>query len=206
MKKNINQNLSAHWLILALLFTAGFHQPGSDYEIESIVIHPPFENLFFSGEHPAGSEEHLGDRLGRDFSVMSFSEGDRRLPEAYKGDGMSNEDWFSWREPVLAPVEGVVEEMHINETTNRPGEIGEPPASSITIRTEDGTRVRIAHVREIVVEEGDRISRGEFIARVGNNGISFAPHIHIGAWKDETPLQIQVDLKRLGELQGQMVD
>lgn len=206
MKKNKNQYLSAHWIILTTLLVAGFYQPGSDYEIESIVIHPPFENLFFTSEHPAGAEDQLGDRLGRDFSVMSFSGEERPLPEAYRGDGMSNEDWFGWREPVLAPVGGVVEEIYINETTNRPGEIGEPPASSITIGTEDGTRVLIAHVREVQVEEGDRVNRGEFIARVGNNGISFSPHIHIGAWKDDTPLQIQVDLKRLGEIQGQMVD
>lgn len=51
-----------------------------------------------------------------------------------------------------------------------------------------------AHVREIKVEEGQQVKAGEVVARVGNNGNSRSPHVHVGAWQDETPLQIQVDL------------
>jgi len=71
--------------------------------------------------------------------------------------------------------------------------------------------VLYGHVREIEVEEGETVRPGEVVAKVGNNGNSRNPHIHIGAWEDDasklgakegTPLQIQVDLyveERLGE-------
>ncbi|WP_147302681.1 M23 family metallopeptidase [Thalassotalea euphylliae] len=38
---------------------------------------------------------------------------------------------------------------------------------------------------------------GESIAKVGNNGYSCNPHIHVGAWKDNLPLQIRFDQKTL---------
>ena len=76
---------------------------------------------------------------------------------------------------------------------------------------EDSITVGYAHVREIEVEEGDTVGRGDVVGKVGNNGTSRAPHVHIGAWAGEPdllgaeseaePLQVQVDLyaKERGE-------
>ncbi|OME92288.1 M23 family metallopeptidase [Paenibacillus lautus] len=72
-------------------------------------------------------------------------------------------------------------------------------ASSITFLRPDGVRVYYAHVMDIIVCEGDKVKAGDVIARVGNNGYARHPHIHIGAWNDEGPLQIRFDLKAMGD-------
>jgi murein DD-endopeptidase MepM/ murein hydrolase activator NlpD len=64
----------------------------------------------------------------------------------------------------------------------------------IFFQNNNGVTVIYAHAREIEIEEGQQVKAGEVVGKVGNNGNSRLPHIHVGAWKDETPLQIQVDL------------
>ncbi len=169
-----------------------------EYDIESVTIYPVFNQDFVSREHASGTEMALGDKLGRDFIIMGFSEAG--VPSVYENDGSENEDWYGWREDVLAPIDGEVIRVQVNDVTNSPGQIGEPPASGIVFERKDGVKVLYAHVREIKVEEGDHVESGDVVAKVGNDGISFSPHIHVGAWKDEQPLQIQVDLEKMGEV------
>ena len=69
--------------------------------------------------------------------------------------------------------------------------------SSIVLITSDKTRVSLAHVDDIIVKVGQKVSAGEKIAKVGNNGYSRIPHTHVAAWKDDKPLQIQFDQKTL---------
>ena len=59
-------------------------------------------------------------------------------------------------------------------------------------------KVVYAHVRDVVVSIGDPVKAGDVVAKVGNNGYSRHPHIHIGAWKGDTPLQIRFDLNVMG--------
>ena len=66
-------------------------------------------------------------------------------------------------------------------------------ATSVTFRRTDGTHVVYAHLREIKVSEGQIVEAGEPVGKVGNNGYSRHPHVHIGAWKGEEPLQIRFD-------------
>lgn len=185
-------------LLLIFLNFSTQVQTADDNSKTSVTIFPVYEKHFVSSEHPAGTEDTLGDQLGRDFIIMGFNQ--KGLPVAYENEGTRNEDWFSWREKVLAPIDGKVSGIRINETTNEPGQPGEPPASNIVFEREDGVKVLYAHVREIEVEEGDFVEAGDVVGRVGNNGVSFMPHIHVGAWKDEQPLQIQVDLEKMGEI------
>ena len=42
---------------------------------------------------------------------------------------------------------------------------------------------------------------GRVVAKIGNNGMSYHPHVHIGAWKDDTAHQIRFDLNATGKLQ-----
>ena len=180
--------------ILALVQTASGESPGS------LLIHPPYAAETMSREHPAGHERALGDRLGRDFMVIRLAGQDHPWPHPYRSDGSRNRDWFGWHLPVLAPIDGIVERVHVNPALNRPGRFGQPPASQIRLRRDDGTRVLIAHVRAIGVAEGEKVRAGQPLALTGNDGHAFAPHIHIGAWRDGQPLQIRVDLEALGEL------
>ena len=169
----------------------------NDTLTKAILIHPVIETnrneLLFSREHTYKDHLQLGDQLARDFVVITANEDG--IMEAFRNDGKENTDYISWRKKVLAPVSGTVTLVNKPETTNTPGKMNrEAEPGRIYIQNNDGAKVSLVHVREIKVKEGEQLKAGEFVAKVGNNGTSTGPHVHIGAWKDGTPLQIQVDL------------
>ena len=77
------------------------------------------------------------------------------------------------------------------------GFMGKGRSASITFRDENGVHFVLAHVRDIAVEEGQQVMAGDPVAKFGNNGYSRSPHVHIGAWKGEQPLQIRWDQSRM---------
>ena len=167
--------------------------------IESVTLHPPVAALFTCSEHAAGTLKFLGDALGADCVVQRF---DGRWTRSYDGDGSRNEDWFGWDEPLLAPFDGTVVRVVTNDVTNDPGVLGESPAASIRFRRNDGVHVTYAHVRAVSVAEGEEVDAGTVVARIGNNGMSRHPHVHVGAWKDDTPYQVRFDLEAMSRIRG----
>lgn len=183
-------------------------------DIEAAVIYPPMAARYQCSEHPLGDVDHVGDALGADCVVVRREggpNGDLYVP--FRGDGTRNEDWFSWREPVLAPFEAVVTLIHINPETTIPGQMGPGRSSAILFRRgleDDPGAIQVAyiHVREVTVSVGDTVRAGQPVAVIGNNGSSFNPHLHIGAFRGElysdeaVPLQIRMDLAAMGRLRG----
>ena len=68
------------------------------------------------------------------------------------------------------------------------------------LRRDDGVFFLLAHVAALRVKVGDNVTSGQAIARVGNNGYSRQPHIHIGAWKGNEAVQIRFDQAAMGRL------
>ena len=161
-----------------------------------VTIHPVYKHAFTVSEHPEGQLLHLGDALGCDCVMEKYADGWMRK---YKNDGSQNEDWYGWGADVLAPFDGMVASIHINPVTNEPGKISETRASSILFAGKDDIRVCYAHVADLKVKTGDSVKAGDVVATVGNNGYSRHPHIHVGAWKGNRPLQIRFDLKAMGQ-------
>ncbi|SMO60546.1 M23 family metallopeptidase [Fodinibius sediminis] len=161
---------------------------------QTVLIHPVIaDDHIVSSEHTYNSDLRLGDQIARDFSIAKINK--HGILRRFKGQGLTNEDWYGWRKKVLAPISGRITRVNHPDTTNRPGVMNrEAQPGLVFFQRADSTVVIYAHVREIEVEEGEQVKAGEVIGRVGNNGNSRAPHIHVGAWKEETPLQIQVDL------------
>jgi murein DD-endopeptidase MepM/ murein hydrolase activator NlpD len=56
------------------------------------------------------------------------------------------------------------------------------------------------HVADITVKAGDVVRAGDVVARVGNDGVSRSPHLHVGAYRvtDSMPLQIRWDQRTFG--------
>lgn len=198
-------------LFLGLLLGAG---PGSaqSSEIEAALVHPPVAARFQCSEHALGAEDHVPDALGADCVVVRRTGGPAgNLNSLYSGDGSRNEDWHGWREPLLAPCDGRVTIVSINPETTPPGEFGPGRSSAILFRCGDDAdpdpvQVALIHVREVEVAEGDAVEAGQMVARIGNNGSSYNPHVHIGAFRgalfsdDAVPLQIRFDLAAMGRL------
>ncbi|MFC6333148.1 M23 family metallopeptidase [Paenibacillus septentrionalis] len=164
--------------------------------VNEVILYPVFNQIFSSIEHPEGMYEYLGDQLGRDCMISRYKDGWMRM---YEGDGTRNEDWYTWGANVLAPFNGMVKSTYINPVTNTPGSLIPGRASSIVFIREDNVHVTYAHVMDISVSEGETVTAGQVVAKAGNNGYSRHPHIHVGAWINDTPLQIRFDLKVMGE-------
>ena len=166
--------------------------------IETVMLHPLFAGHFVCGEHAAGQKSIAGDALGTDCQVLGREGASfRRL---YRSDGLRNEDWYSWGADVLSPADGVVTGLLPNPRVNEPGTMGRPPAGMMQIRRDDGITVMIGHLTDFAVALGARVKAGQRIAKVGNNGPSFAPHVHIGAARGSEPLQIRWDQRAMGAL------
>lgn len=78
-------------------------------------------------------------------------------------------------DPVLAVADGTVTSV----VTSRRGH-----GNEVEIRHAGGYVSRYAHLADIKVSQGQRVTRGRRIASVGISGNSFAPHLHFELLKD----------------------
>lgn len=184
---------------LALAFSVTWAARATDEQnIEWVLLHPPVDAFYSCSEHFAGQFKHLGDALGTDCVVRKLVEIDGRMwSREHAGDGTRNEDWYGWNKPLLAPCDCEVVKVHENPVQNEPGILGKPPSSSLVFKREDGVHVLFAHIQKALVQEGDRVQAGEPVASIGNNGYGRTPHLHAAAWKENTPLQIRWDQRRM---------
>lgn len=170
--------------------------------IEQVELSPLYRTAFLCSEHYEGQIDYAGDALGTDCLVTGGVDGRSGFSRLYRTDGRANADWYGWGADVLAPFDGIVEGVYANPNVNEPGTMGRPPAGMIRFRRDDGTLVVYGHVADIAVQAGDRVRAGQPVARVGNNGMSRSPHIHVGAYRGDLPLQIRWDLRAMARLQG----
>jgi hypothetical protein len=167
----------------------------------SVVIYPIVHPHFLCIEHPAGQLKSPGDALASDCLVADLGGGlAGRFPVFFRGTGERNEDWYGWREPLLAPFDGMVDSVMAPPPANRPGRLARVRAGLLVFRRADDVRVLYAHVQDIRVRVGERVRAGQEVARVGNNGPAYFPHTHIGAWRGAEPLQIRFDLVAMGTM------
>ncbi len=214
MKRSLRKLASPAAMGLMVLTFGVAGAAAQEIEIEAALVHPPVAARFQCSEHTLGSEDHVPDALGADCVVVRRDGGPNgNLNSLYSGDGTRNEDWYGWREPLLAPCDGVVLIVSLNPETTTPGEFGSGRSSAMLFRCsldDDAHAVKVAyiHVREVTVAEGDTVQAGQMVARIGNNGSSYNPHVHIGAFRgelfsdDAVPLQIRIDLAAMGRLSG----
>lgn len=172
--------------------------PNYGDEIGSVLLHPIFHPFYTCTEHWAKQFQGLGDALGTDCHIQKFeTKNGRSWLRSYKGEGLTNEDWYTWHQPVMSPITGIVSAVNINPLTNTPGVMGQGAATYIVIDGEDNLKIMLAHLDQISVEKGSTVTAGEVIGTVGNNGYSRHPHIHIGAFKNSSPMQIRFDQSRM---------
>jgi hypothetical protein len=100
----------------------------------------------------------------------------------YHGDPKRAESWYSFGEPVLAPVEGVVvsvSDVHPDEPIGKTG-LTPSYGNHILLEIGDHRYAMLAHLkqRSARVSEGERVRLGQQIAAVGDSGDSLWPHLH----------------------------
>lgn len=179
--------------------------------MESIELAPIFDRYtVYSDIYFGDLYYHLyypGESLGRDCMIAGFAKEGPRFVRLYSGDGMKNDDWFSWNANVYAPISGTVRFLRDCNTINDPGKMSsDAPSGAIVIKADNGTYVILEHIQNPLVEEGQSVTEGQIIASVGNNGLSRYPHIHISAYKDKAPLEILFDAKKTADLRMSVSD
>jgi murein DD-endopeptidase MepM/ murein hydrolase activator NlpD len=171
--------------------------------IHELLLAPIYRDSFMCSEHAEGQIPYAGDALGSDCMIVGGVDGDRGYSKPFRTAGQTNEDWYGFGADVLSPTDGEVAGVLAKNDVNTPGTLGKPPAAMVQIRRSDGVIVTLAHLGQIRVKRGDRVTTGQVLGVVGNNGYARAPHIHIGAWREATaePLQIRWDLHAMAALQ-----
>ena len=126
--------------------------------IEAVTIHPPVAARFQCSEHALGAEDHVPDALAADCVVVRRSGGPNgNLESLYSGDGTRNEDWHGWREPLLAPFDGVVLGIQINPDSTVPGVRGLGPLERYPVQAAGRRRTDRCACRKCSCPRGARI-------------------------------------------------
>lgn len=183
---------------------------------KEITIQPPLDGewkfLRPPGHHPFAFDFVQADANRKKYSPTS------KLRLVFSG--IPSTQYYCWGRPVYAPVDGIVVRVgdgwEDHKSTNvwqaiwlwynatyrfRPKMVNNrldirPNAGNyLMIKTDDGYVVFLAHLRNgsITVSEGQSVSRGELVGKVGNSGNSTAPHLHINVFDQiEDPYKSKV--------------
>ncbi|NWK84516.1 M23 family metallopeptidase [Staphylococcus sp. GSSP0090] len=116
----------------------------------------------------------------------------------YQGDVSQCENYYIYDLPIVAPANGVVEEIVDGIPDSIPGEMNtvHPEGNYIIIKHGHKEYSMIAHIKphSFKIEKGDELLRGQHIAHVGNSGNSSEPHIHFQVMNDKN-IQVTQPLK-----------
>lgn len=92
--------------------------------------------------------------------------------------------------PIVAPADGKVEIAQTGYIWR-----GHDFGTVILLDHGNGWNTFYAHLRSFEVTEGQRVARGEVIARVGSTGRSTGPHLHFEVRHDGEPLNPEAFIK-----------
>ena len=105
----------------------------------------------------------------------------------FRSDGATNEDYYAWGQPVLAPIDATVVEIVDGFDANPPGQLPENPSNAfgnhVVLQVGNNAFLYLAHLQDgsISVSQGDRVTAGSPVGLVGNSGNSSEPHLHMHA-------------------------
>lgn len=142
-----------------------------------IPLHLPYWGEWIVSQGYNGKYTHKGDwSKALDFILL-----DEEM-KSYSSPGQLCEQYHCYNKPVLAPADGIVEEIidHINDNeignTNTVNNWG----NTIVIRHVTGLYTQLSHLRKgsFRVAKGDSVKQGDIVATCGNSGRSHQPHLH----------------------------
>ena len=112
-----------------------------------------------------------------------------KLPASVESPNLN--DYGIYGLEIVSPVSGTVVQMRNDLPDHPPGDspvkFRDMKGNFIYLKLDQsGTYLLLAHFMKdsIVVEEGEHVSEGDFLGRVGNSGNSSEPHLHIHHQKD----------------------
>ena len=137
---------------------------------------PVFGNWAISQGHD-GEITHRGEwKEAWDFVILGDDD------KQFKDEGNLVEDYYCYDKPIVAPADGVVEEIVNDIDDNFIGDsnLKQNWGNSIIIKHDHQLYTQISHIKKdtIKVKKGESVSKGDVIAHCGNSGRSPYPHLH----------------------------
>jgi urea transporter/murein DD-endopeptidase MepM/ murein hydrolase activator NlpD len=140
-------------------------------------LHLPFWGDWTITQGYDGKHTHIGD-WGKALDFMLFDNENK----PFKANGLFCENYYSYNMPVLAPANGVVEEIIDNIDDNEIGKVNTTNnwGNTIIIRHLPDLYTQLSHLKKgsFKVAKGNFVKQGEILALCGNSGRSPAPHLH----------------------------
>ena len=100
----------------------------------------------------------------------------------YENEGLLLSDYYCYNKPVLAPADGVVEEVIEHLPDNPIGQVDTRQnwGNTVVLRHRAGLYTQLSHLRahSVRVRPGQAVRRGEVLAACGSSGRSPEPHLH----------------------------
>ena len=102
--------------------------------------------------------------------------------KTFKGSGDLLKDYYCYDKAILAPADGIIETVVDGVDDNIVGErnLEQNWGNTIIIKHHEQLYTKLSHLKpgSILVSQGDKISKGDTLARCGNSGHSPFPHLH----------------------------
>ncbi len=141
-------------------------------------LYLPFMGEWMVSQGHDGTMTHKGDwSKAWDFVIL-----DQEM-KTFAHPGNLPEHFYCYNKPVLAPADGVVQEIvdHVEDNEIGGNNTGQNWGNSIVIRHAEGLYTKLSHLRKnsFRVRKGDFVKRGDWLAACGNSGRSPEPHLHL---------------------------
>jgi murein DD-endopeptidase MepM/ murein hydrolase activator NlpD len=141
----------------------------------------PFSGPWFvyAGGRSLVQSAHFGSDEER-YAMDFFPVKDGR---PFSGDGSTNEQFYCFGQPVLAPGDGTVVRLRDGFADNEPGKPARGDGSGNQVVLNHGNKEYslLAHLKQnsIKVKKGDKVKQGDTIAACGNSGNSPSAHLEM---------------------------
>jgi urea transporter/murein DD-endopeptidase MepM/ murein hydrolase activator NlpD len=137
----------------------------------------PFMGEWMVSQGYDGTVTHKGEwSKALDFVLLDDEMKTYRLP------GNLPEHFYCYNKPVLAPADGIVEEIvdHVEDNEIGGNNAQQNWGNSIVIKHAEGLYTKLSHLKKhsFKVFKGAYVKKGEIVANVGNSGRSPEPHLH----------------------------
>jgi urea transporter/murein DD-endopeptidase MepM/ murein hydrolase activator NlpD len=137
----------------------------------------PFSGEWLVSQGHEGDETHRSDwRYALDFVVQGEN------GATYENRGERLDDYFAFRLPVTAPLDGEVVRVVDGIPDNRVGEVNltQNWGNTVILKHGEGFYSSLSHLESgsLRVQPGAFVRRGEMVALCGNSGRSPVPHLH----------------------------
>ena len=162
-----------------------FNEPPSSSvrDRNSVRLRLPFRGEWFviSGGDDPSRNHHIASGLAAEARAVDFAVCDQS-GKFRGGSDDRNENYYAYNQPILAPADGTVLVVIEGVPDNQPGKTNYFAAlgNTIILKHAGDEFSVLSHLREksISVKVGDQVTAGQRLARCGNSGNTFSPHLH----------------------------